>query len=283
MKKLLTLLLIVSLSFNFLSAQSKIGLKDDKVSNKVQKMSTNYKFDYNCLINDPVWYLQFNQWQTEEQIVDYSPYTVSDQEENEFGDQMYEQMKSSGDYTFIETGDVLKGLQEMVDLLLSARPDNHSGLKYTVHLLDDDETINAYTAGGHIYVTTGIIKFLESTSELAVIMAHEIGHNENKDIKRTLMRYKGAGEFGDVALMVKNILTVSWNQFNEIRCDQYGILLSHAAGYDACKTVQLWERFATTFDENPDAIENFFRTHPYSAKRAECAGTFMANNNLGCK
>jgi predicted Zn-dependent protease len=41
----------------------------------------------------------------------------------------------------------------------------------------NDPTINAYSAsGGFVYLNTGLLDFLESEDELAVIMAHEIGH-----------------------------------------------------------------------------------------------------------
>ncbi|MBN2664470.1 MAG: M48 family metallopeptidase [Bacteroidales bacterium] len=283
MKKTFLIVLLYSLSFSCTNAQStadKLELDDDRVSTRVGQMTTDNPFDYSCLISDPYWFLAFNQWKAEEDLVDMSPFDVTLEEENEFGDKMFDEMKKSGDYTFIEDGDMLEGVKEIVDELLSARPSTNSGLTYTVHLIDDNATVNAFTAGGHIFVTTGIIDFCETTSELAVILAHEIGHNENGDIKRILIRAKGAGEFAEIAMLFKNLFTMSWNQFNEIRCDQYGIMLSSAAGYDACITPDLWEKIALEFQEQPDMFENLFRSHPYSEQRAECAQTFIDQNDI---
>jgi len=283
MKKTFLISLIVAITFSFSCSQSiadKLELDDDRVSTSITQISSDNPYSYDCLVNDPFAFMALNQWKAEEDLVDMSPFTVTVEEENLFGDEMFDEMVKSGDYVFIKTGDKLEALQEMVDILLSARNSDNSGLTYTVHLLDDNSMINAYTAGGHIFVTTALINFCETTSELAVILAHEIGHNENGDIKRILKRAKGAGEFANIAMMVKNLMTVSWNQFNEIRCDQYGILLSAGAGYDACTTTTLWEKMAIEFQEEPDMFENLFRSHPYSQTRATCAQTFIDDNNI---
>lgn len=49
-------------------------------------------------------------------------------------------------------------------------------LPYHVVFLDDDE-VNVFGGpGGYIYMTRGLLNFVESESELAGILAHEIGH-----------------------------------------------------------------------------------------------------------
>lgn len=68
---------------------------------------------------------------------------------------------------------------KVVDKLLkkSQLPQTYSG--YHVLVLNDDETVNACAApGGFVIVTTGMLKFLENENELAMILAHEIGHLE---------------------------------------------------------------------------------------------------------
>lgn len=60
----------------------------------------------------------------------------------------------------------------------------HSTLPYAyggfnVIILKDDASINASAApGGFVFVTTGMLKYLKSEEELALILAHEIGHLE---------------------------------------------------------------------------------------------------------
>ena len=55
----------------------------------------------------------------------------------------------------------------------SQRPE----IRYSVRVLDSPGVINAFSIpGGHIYVTSGLLDFVQSESELAAVLGHEIGH-----------------------------------------------------------------------------------------------------------
>lgn len=59
-----------------------------------------------------------------------------------------------------------------------------------VGILSDDATVNAFsTPGGNILVTTGLLRRLDSESELAFVLAHEIAHIDHED---GLVALKGA-------------------------------------------------------------------------------------------
>src|SRR5579863_3376480 len=48
---------------------------------------------------------------------------------------------------------------------------------YSVRILDVPEVINAISIpGGHIYVTSGLLNFVQTEAELAAVLGHEIGH-----------------------------------------------------------------------------------------------------------
>lgn len=71
-----------------------------------------------------------------------------------------------------------QGLQNYVNNIgqklaaVSHRPN----IKYRFTVLDDDQ-VNAFaTPGGYIYITRGIMAYLDSEAELAAIIGHEIGH-----------------------------------------------------------------------------------------------------------
>ena len=78
----------------------------------------------------------------------------------------------------------------------------HSSLPYAyggfhVIVLKDDETVNACAApGGFVFVTTGMLKYLNSEEELALILAHEIGHLEFHHSVREL----GVADYGSFAV-----------------------------------------------------------------------------------
>jgi predicted Zn-dependent protease len=55
----------------------------------------------------------------------------------------------------------------------SQRPE----INYSVRLLDAPGVVNAFSIpGGHIYVSSGLLDFVQSESELAAVLGHEIGH-----------------------------------------------------------------------------------------------------------
>jgi beta-barrel assembly-enhancing protease len=55
----------------------------------------------------------------------------------------------------------------------SQQPEIH----YSVRILDAPGVVNAFSIpGGHIYVSSGLLDFVENESELAAVLAHEVGH-----------------------------------------------------------------------------------------------------------
>ena len=61
-----------------------------------------------------------------------------------------------------------------------------SELNYHFAVLDDD-SVNAYAApGGYIYITKGAIRLMQNEAELAAVLAHEIGHVNNRHIMKQL-------------------------------------------------------------------------------------------------
>ena len=58
-----------------------------------------------------------------------------------------------------------------------ARVSDRPALQYTFKVINDPGWANALaTAGGFVYVTTGLLTILETEDELAAALAHEIGH-----------------------------------------------------------------------------------------------------------
>ncbi|MDD5571743.1 MAG: M48 family metallopeptidase [Bacteroidales bacterium] len=257
-----------------------LKLKEDKLNVKAKKMPANIKFSYDCLLTDAMAQAAFTTNNMEVVAVKMAPGEITAEEENKFGQQVYDEViKTKKEIT---TGPVYDALKKMTNDLLACRPDNHSKLVYTVHLMDDT-VVNAYTAGGQIFVNTGLIKYCKTTSELACIIAHEIGHDEKGHINLILKRIKVAGRFGEVLLTIKQITTPSFNQFNEHEVDCYGADLAYAAGYDPRAGAKLWQRMAKDRNEQESKLAKFLMSHPYSKERYECMKTHIKDNYISLK
>jgi|GEM_PF-2965361 len=253
-----------------------LGLKEDKVSNKTGKIPSSIKLSYDCLLKDPFAQAAYYTNSAEEAAVRMAPGEITPEEENKYGQKLYDEIKKEGKE--ITSGVIYDALNQMMNDLLLCRPDNCTKLKYTMHLMKDT-VINAYTAGGHIYVNTGLIKYCKTTSELACIIAHEIGHDEKGHINLILKRIKVAGQFGEILYTLKQITTPSFNQFNEHEVDCYGADLAYAAGYDPRSGAKLWKRMSEEKKEMEEfKIMKFLMSHPFSTERYDCMKKHITTN-----
>lgn len=176
------------------------------------------------------------------------------------------------EYTVLPGHAKLPLLEGLLHKLLKLRQEP-SEIQYNIYVIRA-EMVNAFTVGGEIYVTTGLLDDVKSTDELACVIGHEVGHNELGHIgrmikKRDLARGTLGNEAGDLALGALGLLTMGFNQTNEAESDLYGIDLALAAGYDACRGTDFWRRMKQQ-EGDADELNNFFRTHPYSSRREAC-------------
>ncbi len=276
--KIFLVILVSLLVFSKHGISQSLGT-NDRLTTQVKQVPANVKTNLNCLPNDPIYTSGGVVSDAEKFAIAMSGVKVSVQEESDFGDDAYAQMKSSGKYQFITSGAQYTALQTMLTDLLKARR-KVSGIRYKIHLIKNDE-VNAFTVGGHVFVNTGIISFANSESALAAIVGHEIGHNEKGHINLLLTKIKMGntfiGGFGDIGIALQQTLTPFFNQQNEVEVDAYGADLCQAAGYDARKGLALWKKMSES-EGKKNMIESFLRSHPYSKDRYNCLKKHIENN-----
>lgn len=205
--------------------------------------------------------------------------TVTDEEVSAFGGTFYAELKKDSSIRLDEKNPINAKLKTILADLLKARI-QPSGIKYDIFLIDDDETLNAYTAGGKIFVTTAMLKACKTDDQLYSIIGHEIGHNEKGHIRLYIQQQKAAekylGEYGETVLTIKKLLTMSFNQKKELEADYYGLDLAWRLGYNICATKTFWDSLSVTEEHN--MLEDMFRTHPYSDLRSKCLKQHIEKN-----
>ena len=164
--------------------------------------------------------------------------------------------------------------------LQSDRPD----LKWRFAVLDDAD-INAFAApGGYVFITKGLLARLRNESELAGVLAHEIGHvvaTHHLIAIRKEARVKLAGMAIQAALDknaeeteklkalgrgAKLIYSRGLDREDEHDADRIGVVLAARAGYDPYGLVtvlQTLERMNTTAGE----LGLLLKTHPKPGDR----------------
>ncbi|WP_018704583.1 M48 family metallopeptidase [Anaeromusa acidaminophila] len=90
-------------------------------------------------------------------------------------------------WQLIEIGPSVDALQKTSKRLLKALGNKNQ--PYTVTLVKRND-INAFSfPNGRIYVTKGLINYVQNQDELAFVIAHEIGHQEHGDFLWAANRY----------------------------------------------------------------------------------------------
>lgn len=210
---------------------------------------------------------------------------VTDEEQMLYGDTFLIEAKKDKNFVINTTSPEIPKLQKILDNLVSARI-NPTNILYAIYLLDDTATINAYTVGGKIFITQAMLNKCKNDDQLYAIIGHEIGHNEKGHIKASLKQLKASnrffGEWGESFIVIKRLLTGSFNRKNELEADYFGLDLSWKLGYDVCAIRSFWDDMAKGEERN--AINDFFNTHPYSDTRSQCLVSHIATNfSITCK
>ena len=145
----------------------------------------------------------------------------------------------------------------------------------------DEESVNAGATPNQVVVTYGLMRFINSDDELAIILGHELAHimrghiakRMGTDLLAVLLGIAagyGAESIspgsGDVVMQgVGSAFSSYYSRGFEREADYYGILYAYQAGYDVHAGIDVWERFAV---EVPRSLtRDFFSTHPTSAER----------------
>lgn len=112
--------------------------------------------------------------------------------------------------------------------------------------LAQSSAVNAYADGYNITITTGMMKFVESDEELALIVGHEMAHNTMGHVRKIIGNY-----------ILSGLSTRHTRQF-ESEADYVGLYYAKRAGYDIENVEVFWRRLALVNPKNLDHA----KSHP---------------------
>jgi len=163
------------------------------------------------------------------------------------------------------------------------------GIQYEFHVIESP-AINAFALpGGKIFVMKGLVGFVQSESELASVLGHEIAHVDQRHcIERYQyeLKLKQAGSplAGEMLEFAHRLATIGFARHQELDADAQGKRMSGQAGYDRNAASALFLRMKARFGEpsrrratSPagelstsltEALGDYFRTHPPLEERA---------------
>lgn len=162
----------------------------------------------------------------------------------------------------------------------SHRPQLH----YSFQVLDTS-VVNAFAApGGYVYITRGALALINTESELAVILGHELGHVAARHTIRRMSEMiliqvglavagsisKTLAEISGVASIGVQLLYLKFSRDDENQADSLGVQYSRGAGYNPGQMVNFFASLQRMGDmSGQSSLPGFLSTHPLNGERIQ--------------
>jgi len=226
--------------------------------------------------------------------------TMSEKKEIEIGRQMHPKiLQQYGRYN----DERLQAYVNEVGQRLAAKGDRPE-LTYTFTVLDSAETNAFALPGGYVYITRGIMSYLNSEAELSAVLGHEIGHVTARHAVRqqssataagvgaTLIAVlTGSGSLANIANVASSALISGYGRDMELEADALGAKYVDRVGYDPqsmvdvvrlLKNQEMFEiQRAREENREPRVYHGVFSSHPDNDTRLKevvaSAGKVAAN------
>jgi len=162
-----------------------------------------------------------------------------------------------------------------------------------------DDAVNAFAvAGGHVYVTTGMLRFVETEAELVSVIGHEIGHVDLRHCVERLQIGQAARRVApgvDVLAQIGyELMRRGFSEEQELAADADGVRLAAIAGYDPWSAQAMFAKLlprdtaagrrptrdpvAEAAAIIPDALSRYLATHPPADRRIEVVRRTLGND-----
>jgi hypothetical protein len=174
---------------------------------------------------------------------------------------------------------VVKRGEETLDVTLTGV----DACKYPVALVSSD-AVNAFADGRNVGITSGMIRFVESDDELALVVGHELAHNMLGHLNRRQVNTVagtilgvlvdigaaavGVGTGGMGTRMGSQAGALVFSKQFESESDYLGTYMAARGGYDIAGAPMFWRRMAVEHPSSIGSGGSMLATHPTTPERA---------------
>lgn len=171
-----------------------------------------------------------------------------------------------------------------------AQQSHRPNLPWTFTVVDSP-AINAFAVpGGYVYITRGILSYLNDEAELAGVLGHEIGHVTARHVSQQYSRQALGGigltvlsifvpqtaPFGDFSSMGLGVLFLKYGRDDELQSDRLGMEYASANGWDPSAVPRFLSTLARVDAMSERGVPNWLSTHPEPDSRVEKAQPVLA-------
>lgn len=163
-----------------------------------------------------------------------------------------------------------------------ARPNDPRGIPYTFRVVNASQ-VNAFAVpGGYVYVNRGLIERADNMSELAGVLAHEIGHVVERHSVEQMQKMQNAqlgvalgtillgqpSQLGALGInAVGSAVFAGFSRDAEREADQVAVTYLVRSGINPRGMVTFFQKLLDEQQRNPGALEQWFSTHPTTQER----------------
>ena len=192
---------------------------------------------------------------------------ISDRQEVDLGQQMNQEIQQE---VRISPNSQLNNYVEQIGRRLAANS-TRPNIAYTFQVVEDP-AVNAFaTAGGFIYVNTGLLKTADNEAEVASVLAHEMGHIEGKHLIKQMRQQaitsgvatvSGLDKSKAVGIGVQLALNLPRSRQDEFDADKRGLANITRTGYAQSAMVSFMKKL-----QGSSSVPAFLSTHPGASDR----------------
>lgn len=217
-------------------------------------------------------------------------FVVSDAQEVEIGAEVDHEIRD--EFRVLPASDpATKWAEALVASLNDAADDYRDSSRiddYKVHVIDDNELINAFAApGGYIYIVSGLILQADDCAEVAGVVGHELAHVTQRHSAKSLAKNAAAFGLTDIflnegaikestELLYAFVQGTAFSRKDETEADKVGANIVYNSGYHPKGLANMFRTLGNIApDEEPkdpskmNRFLEFFSSHPDSARRVK--------------
>src|SRR5688500_18150859 len=161
----------------------------------------------------------------------------------------------------------------------------------------DEPAVNAFALpGGYIYVTRGILPFLDTEADLAGVLGHEIGHVTARHSAQQYTKATSAGlgvqllsifvpeaqSFQGLTETALGVLFLKYGREDELQADRLGVDYTAKTGWNPAGVGGMLRTLAR-LDEAAGSrrgVPNWLSTHPAPADRVQKVQEYIAQSGV---
>ena len=144
------------------------------------------------------------------------------------------------------------------------------------YFINNEQSFNAFCTLGHnLSVNTGLYKVLKNEDEIAVVLAHEMGHGQKdhpaKGARQSLnMQILGAATGSQVGVIMATVINNRHiTKPMEREADALAFDYVSRAGYNPGACAAVWQRVMDLSKSQPSSFEQFLSDHPANDDRRD--------------